>query len=327
MELHETDNAPQADTTMKVSKSDSLGAVLSTDSLGRTWATDSLGHTYVADSLGHPIADSLFAPLGILEGEALEVKSPPRWHEGTMEEVFGREAILIPERTHEGQSRPSFSSDGLFQGFVLLLAALYGMLLYYNMGDIRALFERIARNSAGSKHVFDEYRGSSFPQFMNTSGIIGLFFLGLLAVKYSDVVLPTPLSDHLPLMAAMPLSVAITVVFCGVLILQWLLLQTIGLVTLSGKFIGQLLQLRQLYFTLANIIISPTLLLFALCPAGEGEIWFFLIVIELAISLLLYLREALNLFLSKKVSILHWFLYLCGVEIFPLSLLWLIVTR
>ena len=41
----------------------------------------------------------------------------------------------------------------------------------------------------------------------------------------------------------------------------------------------------------------------------------------------LYLKESLNLFISKKISILHWFLYLCTVEIFPVSLLWLSLVR
>lgn len=45
------------------------------------------------------------------------------------------------------------------------------------------------------------------------------------------------------------------------------------------------------------------------------------------VTAILYLREVLNLFISKKVSILHWILYLCIVEVFPVSLLWLLVAR
>ena len=69
------------------------------------------------------------------------------------------------------------------------------------------------------------------------------------------------------------------------------------------------------------------LLLFALCPRGTGDVWFCIIVIELLATVFLYLRETLNLFLSKKISILHWILYLCIVEVFPVSLLWLLVAR
>ncbi len=295
---------------------------------------DTLPMTH-ADSMNAiaPITDTTgeapfgFSGLNPFFAERDSLVVAPRYREATLEEVMGENATLIPEKFPPSNYRPNFTSDGLFQGLVLLLAALYAMLLYYNMADVRALFERIARNSTGGKHIFDEYRGSSFPQFMNTSGLIGLFFLGILTVKYSDVLLSDTLTEHLSTLAAMPLSVGITAVFCVMLLVEWLLLQLIGLITRESNFIGQLLQLRQLYFTLSNIVISPSLLLFVLCPPGRGEMWFFLIVIELAIMLLLYLREALGLFLAKKISILHWILYLCTVEIFPISLLWLLVTR
>ena len=278
-----------------------------------------------------------YAPFGTIGEDSLRMElllqypdtatTRPPYRLARVEEVMGADSELIAIPAPAAHRTAPFTSDGIFQGFFLVLVALYAMLLHYNMADIHALVERIGRNSAGSKHVFDEYRGSGFPRFMNTSGIIGLFFIGVLVIKYSDVLLGTQLSSAIPPIAAMPLSVAVSLAFCVVLIVQWMLLQAVGFVTLSRGFIAQLLQLRQLYFTLQNIIITPTLLLFVLCERGTGEIWFFLIVIELAITLLLYLREALNLFLSKKISILHWILYLCGVEIFPLSLLWLIVTR
>ena len=58
-----------------------------------------------------------------------------------------------------------------------------------------------------------------------------------------------------------------------------------------------------------------------------GDVWFCIIVIELLATVFLYLRETLNLFLSKKISILHWILYLCTVEIFPISLIGLLAAR
>ena len=100
-----------------------------------------------------------------------------------------------------------------------------------------------------------------------------------------------------------------------------------GAVSLSQPFISQVILLKRTYFTLAVIVTSPVLLLFALCPRGTGGVWFCIIVIELIVTAILYLREVLNLFISKKVSILHWILYLCIVEVFPVSLLWLLVAR
>ena len=71
----------------------------------------------------------------------------------------------------------------------------------------------------------------------------------------------------------------------------------------------------------------PLILLFLLTSPDTGHILSFGILILGGALLLLYLKESLMLFLSKKISILHWFLYLCAVEIFPVSFVWLSLTR
>ena len=89
----------------------------------------------------------------------------------------------------------------------------------------------------------------------------------------------------------------------------------------------RLLLLRRCCFALTVLLTSPALLLFALCPRNTGDVWFLIITIELAVAAILYLRESLRLFISKKISILNWILYLCSVEIFPASLVWLLLAR
>ena len=75
------------------------------------------------------------------------------------------------------------------------------------------------------------------------------------------------------------------------------------------------------------LIVTPVCCSSHSVPQGTGGVWFCIIAVELAAAAVLYLKETLNLFLSKKVSILHWFLYLCTVEVFPVSLLWLLAVR
>ena len=164
-------------------------------------------------------------------------------------------------------------------------------------------------------------------RFLNTTTAIGILFVGILAVKYGDSLMPVALLDLLSHGAVLGLSLLATAACLGVMLYQRIALRLAGAVTLAEPFTAQLQLLRRIYFSLAVVVISPALLLFALCPRGTGNGWFLLIVIELAITVILYLREALNLFLSKKISILHWFLYLCAVEVFPISFLWLVATR
>ena len=82
----------------------------------------------------------------------------------------------------------------------------------------------------------------------------------------------------------------------------------------------------QLFSTFCRLL-CPLILLFLLASPDTGHILSFGILILGGALLLLYLKESLMLFLSKKISILHWFLYLCAVEIFPVNFVWLSLTR
>lgn len=243
------------------------------------------------------------------------------------EAVFGPASTLAPQQ-QPAQGRPqSLTDNAVFQSFVLLLAAAYALMVYYNLGDIRALLSRITRDTASGKRLFEDPAGSGFARFLNTTSAIGMLFLGVLAVKYGDALMPSALLDVLPQGAVLALSLLATGACLGVIVYQRAAVGIAGAVTLAQPFVGQLQLLRRTYFALAVVVISPALLLFALCPRGTGEVWFLTIVVELTVTVILYLREALNLFLSKKISILHWFLYLCTVEVFPISFLWLVAAR
>ena len=106
-----------------------------------------------------------------------------------------------------------------------------------------------------------------------------------------------------------------------------LVLRRVCCVLVAEGFMARRRFLRRAYVALAVIVTAPVLLLFALCPRNTGDVWFLIITIELAVTAVLYLRESLHLFISKKISILHWILYLCTVEIFPVSLVWLLLAR
>mgnify|MGYP000817146810 CR=1 FL=1 len=148
-----------------------------------------------------------------------------------------------------------------------------------------------------------------------------------MTVKYGDSLIPDSLIETIPQGAVLGLSLLATFACLCVGLFQRGVVRLAGAVTLSQPFVSQLMLLKRTYFALGVVLISPPLLLFALCPQGTGGVWFCIVAIELTAAAVLYLKETLNLFLSKKVSILHWFLYLCTVEVFPISLLWLLAVR
>ncbi len=243
------------------------------------------------------------------------------------ESFFGPQSSLVVEPVPSRQEHMSLTDNAVFQGFVLLLAVAYGMMLYHCLGEIRMLLSRISRDTASGERFYDNSGNNGFSRFLNTVAAIGALFLGVMAVKYADSLLAEHYFMQLSYGMELGLGLLMTLVFLIIFLVQWGVLIGIGALTLARSFITQLQQLRRTFFALMVVVVTPILLLFALCPRGTGGMWFLLIVIELAATAFLYFKETLNLFLSKKISILHWFLYLCGVEIFPISLVWLAITR
>ncbi len=250
------------------------------------------------------------------------------WRDTTASAAWGTQSTLAPSAPFRGTYGERLTDNAIFQGFVLALAATYMLLLYHNLGDVAVLFRRITRGETSSaERSFDSASVSGFSRFLNIATAIGMLFMGVIVVKYSDSMLSQEFRSSLSYGAVMGMSLLVSVAFVAVAAFQFLALKAMGAVTLSEKFTDQLLLLKRTYFSLMVIITSPWLLLHALCPTDRGGLWFFAIIASLATALILYLMELFKLFMSKKISILHWFLYLCTVELFPVSLLCLAVAR
>ena len=275
------------------------------------------------DSVGQTGADTLF----FRDFRATETESSSVWRDTTSAALFGEASVTVRPLRMQSAEPISLTENAVFQSFVLLLAATYAMLLYRNLGDVRTLLDRISRDTATGQRLSEDPGGSGFSRFLNIATTIGMLFMGVMVVKYGDSLMPSRLGETLSHGAVLALSLLATAACCGVVAYQMAVVRLAGAVTISQPFISQLVLLKRTYFALGVIVTSPVLLLFALCPRGTGSVWFCIIIIELAITAGLYLRETLNLFITKKISILHWFLYLCTVEIFPISLLWLLTVR
>lgn len=251
----------------------------------------------------------------------------PVYKDATPEEVFGATSTHVPPRMVPQDSSQSLTATVPYEGLVLLLTAAYAILLIRNLAEIKLLFKRTARESASTDRLSEESARGGFSRFLTLATSLGILYVGVLAVKYSDVFIPGSVIAVIPQWVVLSLTLLAAVVCLCVASYQTLVIRLSAAITLAHSFATQLLFVRRVYFSLGVVIIAPLLLLFALCPRGEGDVWFATILLLLALTLLMYLRETLSLFISQKISILHWFLYLCIVEIFPVSFLLLIAAR
>lgn len=257
---------------------------------------------------------------------APRTKAAPR--DTTARAVYGELSTPVQMHYDTPNDRP-LTNDMLFQGFVLLLGTIYVLLIYSNIIDVRTLLHRVFRDHAtnAEERRFDDPSSGRYVRFIHTMAVIGMLFIGVAVMKYGQPLIELLPFEGAPVVAVLASGLTVSALFLLVAGYQWLLLRTVELLTLTQPLVGQLRQLRTLYFAAVTVLAAPTLLLLALCPPHTGKLWFALIVIELSVTLFLYIKETLILFLSKKVSILHWILYLCSVELFPVSLLWLLAVR
>lgn len=243
-------------------------------------------------------------------------------------EFFGQQSLLAAPRP-AAQQQQRLTDELPFQGLVLLLTLLFGLLLYRNPGDMRALVGRVAFERRDSERTSDESGNAGFTRFLNIALALGFLLAGVTAVRLCD---RPDIAQELLNMGngstlSLLLALGVGLLFLLVYLYGILLLRAVGGVTLTSGFTTQLIRIKRGYAALGAIILAPVILLFALSPLGSDTIWAGLLTAGWLITFLLYLRETFALFISKKVSILHWILYLCAVEIFPVTLLWLLVVR
>lgn len=249
-----------------------------------------------------------------------------RWREAAPEAIYGTSSERPAAEPFRAEPRGSLTATASFEGAVLLLAGLYVMLLYRNLGDVRSLLSRISRDAASSERLAEDPGRSGFARFLHITTAIGLLFAGLTVVKGADELLPPARSARLAPELLLALPLLATLLCAAVAAFRSAALRLAGAVTRTQPVVSQLLLVRRTYLALAVVVTVPALALYALCPRGEGNVWLCLVAGGVAVTYMLCLRETLYLFIGKKISILHWFLYLCTVEIFPVSFVWLLLA-
>jgi len=230
------------------------------------------------------------------------------------------------------QGVASFSGSGMLWVDVLLNLFIFGVVLGYMFcvyryyDDVVALFSSVfSRSVISADRVGERRRSEIFYGFLGKLFLLGAAFVGVLAMLsiVGEHTMQVGLTQDV--MMAVPL-IAVAV-FLVVIVFQYIELLIVGVVIRSLPEVFAIMRLRLTYFVFFTVIAAPILLISQMGQAESYEVWGSLGLVATFLSLMLYLRESLQFFISKKISILHWFLYLCTVEILPLTLLWQLVVR
>ncbi|MDE5730122.1 MAG: DUF4271 domain-containing protein [Alistipes sp.] len=248
----------------------------------------------------------------------------PAERSATAAELFGERSTLASLPPAPALPAPGIASNAPFQGIVLGLAFLYLALLGRRLREVRSLMRRLSFDRSRSRRMSD-LQGNAYIRFVRTALGFGLLLAPLLLLRLID--LRMPIGTLLPA-EWLPLLVAAGVGGTALLLLfQVGSLRLWGNIALARYITDPLTALKLNYAALAFVLLTPCALLFLLAPPETAGILAWLLAAVGGGLLLLYLRESFILFMSKNISILHWILYLCAVEIFPVSYLWLRLTK
>ena len=210
----------------------------------------------------------------------------------------------------------------------LLVAAvvfLYIFCLYRYYDDVESLFKSVFHRSVTlSERMLERRRSDIFYGFLGKLFLIGTCAVGAIVSLWADGM---PAVTEVSPFAAVALPFAAMAAFVAVVAVQYAMLAVAGGVTRSWPTVATLLRIRLVYFVLSTVMVMPAVLMWQVDGGVAGDVWMHVAGVAGALALALYVRESVTLFISKKISILHWFLYLCTVEIMPFTLLWQIIVR
>ncbi len=232
-------------------------------------------------------------------------------------DLYGALSTLAPQTAAAG----SGGAEGLLAPSVQLLMLLLGLFYVLLISSHPGMaWELATRTAAPHGRTADPAGGGSLP-FLNRAGLLALLFGGLLALRLGT---PHRFAAELPQPALALLAAAC---FALVLLLQCAMLRLAGALTLTRELTDAVIAAKRSALALYALLLPPVLLCYLPLPAGSGAGILGCIVVLSGIVLFLFLKSTLELFVAKKVSISHWILYLCTVELFPISLLWQLVAR
>lgn len=287
--------------------------------------------TPAADSLTVQAADTLptaaETPSVQLLGQLLTPLETPvsPYRDVSAATLFGAGSVQVSMPFDRPVARDPLATAA-YHGAGLLLLLFYGMLLYRHLDDAGRLLTQLWHNQATEKRHYED-SGGSYTRFLRISAVLGFLAAGFGVVRLTAGMLPQRMVEALPETLALLCSLGVAAALGVVLLFRRGITAGVGVLTYTESLVERLWLVKRHTTALLTLVLLPPLLFWLAAPPEGGRGWLTVIVIELLAVLTLYLRETMLLFLSKKVSILHWFLYLCVVEIFPLSLLILLAVR
>ena len=242
----------------------------------------------------------------------------------TDRDVFGQQNSLItttqtPTNTLSHDDTQPLTGTIGFHLLVILLFISYTALVFAFRGCIGQLMKAM-KPTTNPEQSYNE-QTMVFRQFINYSSLLAIFTTTIFLSKGAEAFLPEETGQIIPkeIQTWGPLLIlAASFIIYGY---KYFVVKILRFVTGNNSFFDTHRYIGQVSTATGMFFVTPILIL---CATGSGNINFALLSIAAGLAIATYLLfsvRSISFFTRKGVFILQWILYLCTVEIFPVSLL------
>lgn len=280
----------------------------------------------------HGSTDTLNMPLIDMDStsvvDSISNVLPRQLEQVEVEQIFGTESVLVsPQGLIDTMHTQTWllTDNIYFRIFVVLFFLGLCLLFYFNKGQIVALF-----NTLRGKNYFEQAISEQnylFDRFVNMSIVVGFLTTGIVVARVVDILFAHQLTGFLPswlMLISVPILCLVTAFIFSV---------QMGIMGISGVIVDQtaimadVIRTKKLFFAMSAVIGAPIVLLLSLSVGTPAQVLLYTYFGLMSILLILFLRGTIVLFVDNKISIFYWFLYLCGIEVFPISFLVFLALR
>ena len=239
-------------------------------------------------------------------------------------ELFGANNQLI-EGLVDNPISGIATLGGAYQAVTAMAAMLFIFILVRYFDLFRyLLFSSLGGQSRSSDMHMVSRDANSIKLITSLNGAI---LLALLMMRLSVMEWGAPIFGVGPNLSAWGVG---GITFGGIILTllgEALLLFLAGALSGRGDACLNLWHIKLLHFSLVVVLISPMIILALLAEGWVATFALYTSATICSLSVILFIKDTFLLFRSQRFSIFHWILYLCALEIFPLSLLLAPIAR
>lgn len=236
--------------------------------------------------------------------------------------IFGASTTFAAPMTSSGPGQVLMTDVNYLHLIVAMLFVSYCIAIVAYPNQTISLLKTVVNRIYSDKLL--EERSRTVTSALHVFTLLGCMGFCALAVRVSDVVgLDSGTASQIKLWAAP--AVALLIVAIG--LYQWLVLGVAGYLMRNHAFVGSIWYLKEVVFSLSTIVMAPLCFIYFLNYDASSSVILYLIVFLAIVFVFVWLFKSYRLFVGQNFSILHWFLYLCGVELLPLSFFVLLAVR